>query len=280
MPHFTTPDGLSLHYTDEGSGPPVLCLAGLTRNTRDFDSVAAHLRPSYRVIRLDSRGRGGSDWAKEPVAEYTVPAETRDVEALLDHLGLPQVSIIGTSRGGILGMTLAAVRPGSVMALVLNDIGAVIEARGLVHIMSYLGRPPQAATFAEAAQELAGVYGTDFPGVPLTRWEQHARAIYRESEGGLGLSYDPHLRTAVGVDYDMDLPHVELWPLFDAVLETPILCIRGANSNILTAETVAEMKARHPGMVTVEIPDRGHAPFLDEPPAVTAIDAFLKEHAS
>lgn len=281
MPHFTTDDGLALHYTDEGTGPAVLCLAGLTRNGRDFDGLTAHLAPDYRVIRLDSRGRGGSDWAKDPVQEYTIPVESRDVGALLDHLELAGVSVIGTSRGGILGMALAAVRPGLVKALVLNDIGALVEAPGLALIMSYLGRQPTAETHAEAAEELARTYARDFPGVTLARWEQHARAIYREKPGGgLEIAYDPHLRASVAADFDTTQPHVDLWPLFDAVHATPLLCIRAANSNILRAETVAEMATRRADMRAVEVPDRGHAPFLDEPVAVAAIEDFLKEYAS
>lgn len=274
---FSAPDGRRLAYTDTGgTGAPVLCLAGLTRNHRDFDRLGAHLAPRYRVIRLDSRGRGMSGWAIEPLSEYIVPVETGDVIALLRHLTLGPVTVIGTSRGGILGMALASGLPGAVRALVLNDVGAVIDARGLLRIYATLGREPRAATFEEAGRALMAENARGFPDVPAARWVEHARALYREDETGRPrLSYDPRLRSAVGVALEGVDGEVSLWPMFDSLLELPVLVLRGENSDILSPKTVAQMAARHPGLVHVEIPGRGHAPFLDEPEALAAIDAFL-----
>ena len=160
--YFGAPDGRRLAYQDTGgAGPVVLCLAGLTRNARDFAGLAAHLAPRYRVLRLDARGRGLSEWAGDPVAEYTVPVEAGDALALLDHLEVPRAAIIGTSRGGLQGMMIGATAPGRVSCLVLNDIGPVIEPRGLDNIMGYLGIEPEAASFEARAAALGRRGDTD-----------------------------------------------------------------------------------------------------------------------
>ncbi|MEM1382512.1 MAG: alpha/beta hydrolase [Pseudomonadota bacterium] len=276
--HFSAPDGRRLAYRVEGAGPAVLCLAGLTRNMRDFEPLVGHLAGRHRVIRLDSRGRGASDYAERPLEEYSVPVEAQDAEALIDHLALDRVAIIGTSRGGILGIAMAAARREQVACLILNDVGAVIEGRGLLRILSYLGRPPKGDSFEAAAEALAEVHARDFPGVPLERWVVHARALYRDDAGRPALEYDHHLRAATAAAIDTELPTVTLWPLFEALQTTPVLVIRGANSDILSRDTVAEMAHRHPGLKQIEIADRGHAPFLDEPEAVVAIRDFLREH--
>lgn len=274
---FAAPDGRRLAYLDTGGpGPPVLCLAGLTRNGRDFDFLAEHLAPRYRVIRLDSRGRGRSDHAEDPLSEYTVPVESGDALALLDHLAIPKVTIIGTSRGGILGMAVAAGRPGLVEGLVLNDVGAVIEMRGLLRIFATLGRPPRGETFEDAAAELARQNAREFPDVPPARWLQHAHALYDDADGRPVLSYDPKLRTATAAALDMEAATITLWPLFEGLKAIPVLTLRGQFSDILSQSTLAEMAAWHPDFEGVEIPGRGHTPFLDEPAALEAIDRFLE----
>lgn len=279
METFCAADGRRLAYADSaGAGPAVLCLAGLTRNSRDFSELSAHLADRHRVICLDARGRGMSEHAADPLAEYTVPVEVNDALALLDHLGLERTAIIGTSRGGILGMAMAAGRPGLVSALVLNDVGAVVEGQGLLNILSYLGRAPDAASFAEAAARLSEAHAASFPDVPLSRWERHARALYDDHGGRPVLSYDPQLRTAVAAAMNEAAPTVDLWPLFAALAELPILVIRGENSDILSAETLQAMADGRTGLQTLELAKRGHAPFLDEPEAVAAIDGFLAAH--
>lgn len=279
MQRFTAPDGRGLAYRDEGEGgPAVLCLAGLSRNSLDFDSLAAHLSPRMRVLRLDSRGRGLSDRAVEPMAEYTIPTEAGDVIALIEHLGLERVVIVGTSRGGILGMALANARPDLLVGLVLNDIGALVEQAGLLRIMATLGREPKAGSFEGAAEELAAMNARQFPGVPLSRWFKHAHAVYHDIDGRPRLSYDHHLKTVAAAAFDMELPHIDLWPMFEAVEPLPVLLLRGDRSDILSYETAAEMQRRHPGLEWVEVKDRGHVPFLDEPEALMAIDHFLTTH--
>jgi len=277
--HFRAADGRRLAYRDEGEGPAVLCLAGLTRNGRDFDALAAHLAPRHRVIRLDSRGRGASEWADDPLHEYAMPVEAGDALALIRHLGLERVGIVGTSRGGVLGMSVASAVPGLVRALVLNDVGAVIEGRGLLRIFATLGRAPRAEDFDAAAAALREANAPAFPDVPLERWRAHAEAIYdADAAGRPVLAYDPHLRSAVAASLEGDVSRISLWPLFDSLPELPLLVIRGENSDILLHETAAHMAERHAGLRTLEVPNRGHAPFLDEPVALRAIDGFLGEH--
>ncbi|TFG88558.1 MAG: alpha/beta hydrolase [Hyphomicrobiales bacterium] len=280
---FEGPDGRRLAYQDTGGiGPVVLCLAGLTRNARDFAGLAAHLAAHYRVLRIDSRGRGLSEWADDPVAEYTVPIEAGDALALLDHLEIPRAAIIGTSRGGILGVILGATASARMNCLVLNDVGPVIEPQGLAGIVGFLGIEPRADTFEAAAEGLERAMGAAFPDLSAKQWLGFARTIYRDDGGRPRLSYDPRLRQAVEVAMKAakQAGQPDLWGFFDALTGLPILAIRGANSDILSAETLAEMARRRPDMAHVTVANRGHAPFLDEPEALTAIDTFLERHAT
>jgi pimeloyl-ACP methyl ester carboxylesterase len=268
MPRFTAPDGASLFYTDEGNGIPLLCLAGLTRNGRDFDHMAKHL-PPLRLIRLDYRGRGKSDWTG--AESYTVPTEAGDAIALLDHLGLESAAILGTSRGGMIGMLLAALQPDRLRGLILNDIGPVIETEGLEQIGDYIGHRPAERTYAAAAVALE--HASEGFDAPPSRWMEEARIRYIETDQGLDITYDPALRASYLAA--MKAPTPDLWPLFDAAAQKPLALIRGANSNILTQTTADEMAARAPAMIYEEVPDRGHVPFLDEPESLRAIHRFL-----
>ncbi|MEM8577380.1 MAG: alpha/beta hydrolase [Pseudomonadota bacterium] len=269
MPHFTTSDGLSLHYTDEGTGLPLLCLPGLTRTGRDFDYLRPHLPPG-RMITLDARGRGQSDWDPEPM-NYVLPVEVRDVTELLDHLGLGAAAILGTSRGGLVAMGLAAAAPDRLLGTCLNDVGPELDPAGLGAIMVYLGRRPAARTHADAAAAMAALL-PGFTNVPMARWLSEARLHYREGPDGLDITYDPALR--VPVDAGGEIP--DLWPFFDALAGKPLALIRGAGSNLLSAETAAKMQARRPDMIHAEVPGRGHVPFLDEPEAVETISTWME----
>ncbi|MFA8387169.1 MAG: alpha/beta fold hydrolase [Pelagibaca sp.] len=269
MPRFTTSDGLSLHYTDEGDGLPVLCLAGLTRDGRDFGFVAPHLE-DVRLIRLDYRGRGQSDWG-DP-STYQIPIEGRDAVELMDHLGLDKAAVLGTSRGGLIAMVLAATVKDRLLGVALNDIGPEIAPEGLEVIKDYLGRPPVLKTHAEMAAARARVL-TGFANVPPERWLQEAQILFNETDNGLELTYDPRLREAVLDGGAQPVP--DLWPLFDALSGLPLACLRGANSDLLSPATFTEMKRRRPDMVAVEVPDRGHIPFLDEPESLNALRRWL-----
>lgn len=266
MPHFAPPDGASLHFTDEGEGLPLLALPGLTRNGGDFDHLAPHLK-GIRLIRLDSRGRGKSDFTGP--ATYTVPQEAADAVALLDHLGIARAAVLGTSRGGLVAMWIAATAKDRLLGVALNDIGPVIDPKGLQDIAGYLGRRPAQPTWEEAARTRARLW-PHFKDVPHDRWLHEVRNHYEESSDGLALRYDPRLREAFGTG---EAP--PLWPLFDALDGLPLAALRGESSNLLSSETWAEMRRRRPDMIAAEIPGRGHVPFLDEPASLAALHAWL-----
>lgn len=274
MPNFKASDGRSISYFDtEGAGPTVLCLAALTRDSRDFADLADHLGDAYRVVSMDYRGRGESEWAKDPITEYQPMIEGRDAIEMLAHLQITQSTIIGTSRGGLIGMGLAAHMPESVRALILNDVGPEISESGVRLIMSYLGRPLSYPDFSAAAHGLQALFEEDFPTVTEADWMKFAKRIFHDQNGRPVLSYDNKLRDAVQAV--LDGPPVDLWPVFEAI-RCPILLIRGGNSSLLTKNAVEKMQTAQPEMTMVEIPDRGHCPFLDEPDAVEAIDTFLE----
>lgn len=275
MPAFTTSDGLSLHYEDEGQGLPVLCLAGLTRNSADFNFLAPHMS-GKRLIRLDYRGRGQSDYA-EDFMSYNILREAEDAVELLDHLGLKQVVLIGTSRGGLIAMALSALHPQRLKGVVLNDIGPEVAPAGIERIMDYVGKTPPFPDLDSAAEALKAGHEAAFPGVPLERWRLQAEYMWfnKPGGGGIGLRYDARLRDAlVGQAGAGDAP--DLWQLFDGLKALPLAAIRGANSDLLAEETFAEMHVRHPEMIATTVSGRGHVPFLDEPEALKAINALLE----
>ncbi|MDQ2064849.1 alpha/beta hydrolase [Xinfangfangia sp. CPCC 101601] len=267
---FTAPDGASLAYQDEGQGLPVLCLSGLTRTMADFDYVAPHLT-GCRVIRMDYRGRGESDWTGPQT--YNVPTEAGDALALMDHLGLQQAAVLGTSRGGINGMYLAATAKARLLGLCLNDIGPVIHRPGLERIRDYIGRRPAAKTHAEAAAKMPHVM-EGFANVPASRWLQEVQHFYDETPSGLQLKYDAALREPFLEG--LSQPPADLWPMFEACTGLPLALIRGENSDLLTPEATAEMQARCPDMILAGVPDRAHVPFLDEPQSLMAIGKWLE----
>ncbi|PTN01785.1 pimeloyl-ACP methyl ester carboxylesterase [Rhodovulum imhoffii] len=271
MQYFTAADGARLAFRDTGAGPALICLAGLTRNSTDFDDLAPHLRA--RLIRPDYRGRGASEWTGP--ATYTVAQEAQDVLALMDHLGLEATPVLGTSRGGLIGMALAAMAPERLTGVCLNDIGPEIAPEGLARIADYVGRPPRIATLGDAAAALAQSPG--FETVPMVRWHAVALRLFRVTETGLTLPYDPALREAFLSAFES--PQMDLWPLFDALAGKPVALLRGANSDLLTPDTVQEMRRRRPDMLYAEIPGRGHVPFLDEPESLRILRAFLEQTA-
>ncbi|NEY90841.1 alpha/beta fold hydrolase [Tabrizicola oligotrophica] len=267
---FTASDGARLAFRDEGNGLPLLCLAGLTRTMADFDYMIPHL-PPVRLIRMDYRGRGASQWTG--AASYTVPQEGKDVLELLDHLGVAKAAVLGTSRGGLIGMMLAAVAKERLLGLCLNDVGPEIARPGLERIFDYVGRNPSTRTLAEIAERMPR-YNPGFADVPASRWLEEVTKFYTETPAGLKITYDPALREAFLAAFQG--PPVDLWPLWEATAGLPVALIRGANSDLLTPETVAGMQRRRPDMIFADVPDRAHVPFLDEPEAVAALRAFLR----
>lgn len=272
MAKFKTTDGVTIHYEDEGTGLPLLCLAGLTRNARDFDFVAPHLT-GCRMIRMDYRGRGLSGWA-EDYATYSLPRESLDVLELLEHLGLDRVAILGTSRGGLIAMALAATAKDRLLGVALNDVGPELNMAGLANIMTYLGVDPQAKTLDAYALQRAQMPG--FANVPADRWRQEVTHTFVQTRRGVEINYDPRLRDAIAEGLASgETP--DLWPLFRAIAPLPCAVIHGANSDLLTAPAVDKMAAEMPGLITAHVPDRGHVPFLDEPQALAALTQWLEK---
>ena len=268
--HFITPDGTRIAYRDEGDGVPLLCLPGLTRTMGDFDYMIPHL-PPCRLIRMDYRGRGNSAWTG--AATYTVPQEGKDALDLLDHLGIAQAAVLGTSRGGLIAMVLAATAKDRLLGVCFNDIGPEIHKPGLERIMDYVGRNPRAKTHAE----LAAALPRNMPGfenVSPSRWLEEARLHYTQTPEGLRITYDPALRESFLAAFKG--PEVDLWPLFDACAGLPLALIRGANSDLLSQACADEMQRRRPDMTFANVPDRAHIPFLDEPEAVAVLRGFIQ----
>ena len=266
---FTTSDGTRLAYDDQGAGLPLLCLPGLTRTMADFDYLIPHL-PPLRLIRMEYRGRGASQWTG--AASYTVPQEGKDALELLDHLGLPKAAILGTSRGGLIGMLLAAVAHDRLLGLCLNDVGPEIHRPGLERIFDYVGRNPAAKTHADLAARLPRTM-PGFANVPQSRWLEEAVKHYTQTPDGLQITYDPALRDAFLAAFEG--PAVDLWPLWDATAGLPVALIRGANSDLLSQACTDEMRRRRPDMIFASVPDRAHIPFLDEPESLAALRAFV-----
>ncbi|GGH48417.1 alpha/beta fold hydrolase [Frigidibacter albus] len=270
MERFEAEDGTRLAYRDEGAGLPLLALAGLTRDGRDFDYLARYLPDGIRLIRLDSRGRGRSDWA--PPETYSVAQEAKDALALLDHLGIARAAVIGSSRGGLLGLVIAATARPRLLGLCMNDVGPVVERDGLVRIGSYIGVEPTVPTLEEVADRTQAAM-PGFDRVPPLRWQEETVRHYVQLDGHVGLTYDPALRTSFEAAMAQPLP--ELWPLFDACAGLPLALIRGEASDVLARATAAEMRRRRPDMLFAEVPWRGHIPFLDEPAAISVIVQWL-----
>ncbi len=277
---ISAPDGLKLHARCHGRrsapGLPVVCLPGLARTAADFDALAAVLandnaRPR-RVIALDYRGRGQSGYDRDP-ARYNFQVELADVLAVITALDATPAIFIGTSRGGILTMLLAALRPSAIAGVVLNDIGPVIEPKGLMRIKGYVGKLPQPRSFEEGAEILRRLFDAQFPKLGPDDWLASAHRTFRQENGALVPTYDVNLaKTLEGVNFEKPFP--PLWAQFDALANVPLMVIRGANSDILSPATVEAMRARRAAMDTIEVPDQGHAPLLAEADAIAHIGAF------
>ena len=275
---FAARDGLRLagacYEAAASTRPPVLCLPGLTRNGRDFHDLAQALSSGAdprAVYTLDSRGRGLSEFDRD-WKNYTVLVEMHDVIDFAAVTGLHDATVIGTSRGGLIAMLLAAAQPSILGAVVLNDIGPVIERDGLSRIAGYVGRMPLPGSWQEAGDIVASMDRRAFPAVPSEQWESVARARFNEKDGRPARGYDPNLARTFSAK---DGPVPELWPQFAALGRHPLLVIRGENSDILSAATLAEMQQRHSDCAAFIVPGEGHAPLLKDARSIRAIQRFL-----
>jgi len=280
--YFASSEGLKLYYRDYKGAEdriPVLCIPGLTRNSRDFEFVAAHLAVSRRVLVADLRGRGKSAYAKDP-RRYTVAIEAADMFRLTEDADIREAVILGTSRGGIVAMTMAATRPEVLRGIILNDIGAEIDARGLGGIMDFIAQEGPLPDWNTGVQRFKQAYAGTFPDVDDARWLTFARALYREENGQILPDYDPALASAIRENSPSTGPNdpdLSLWHLFAALEPLPTLVLRGENSDFLTLSTLERMHAQKRDLVSAAVRNRGHAPFLDEPGAIAAIDSFLEK---
>ncbi|MER8375361.1 alpha/beta hydrolase [Mesorhizobium sp. M1406] len=279
---YAAPDGLQLHarvYGEASPGHwPVVCLPGLTRNARDFHELAlylsTHAANPRKVIAFDYRGRGQSAYDSD-ISHYNVGVEAGDVLAGLAALNIEDAAFIGTSRGGLIIHVLGMMRPAVLKAIIFNDIGPVIEVAGLAHIQSYLERDPTPKTRAQAAAAQRGVHGKDFSALAGPDWDRMVWALYRETDGGLVPDFDPKLVDTVA-SLDLAQPPPVLWPQFEALAAIPLLAIRGANSRLLSIDTLQQMRERHSMMEAFTVVGQGHAPFLETGSLPNDIAGFLE----
>jgi pimeloyl-ACP methyl ester carboxylesterase len=282
---YRSPDDLTLHVGFYPSADPqtlrrpVICLPGLSRNGRDFHELALALsqdRVAPRdVYALDLRGRGLSEWDKD-WHNYSPLVEAKDVIAFLDLRGLHDVALVGTSRGGIIAMMLAVMRPSAMGLAVLNDIGPLIETAGLARIIGYVGKIPVPRDWDEAARIVRDMNKRQFTALSDRDWERLARQIFNTDDAGRpAAGYDPALGKTLA-DVDISKPIPDMWAYFDAMAAMPVMVVRGENTDLLSVETVSEMGRRHPGLATVSVPNEGHAPLLDDAYTQRQIGDFIK----
>lgn len=276
---FTARDGLRLyarHYPAPGSTlRPVLCLAGITRNSRDFHIVASALssdplnaRPVYTI---DTRGRGRSAHDPNP-KNYAVPVEMLDVLDFITLRSLSDVALIGTSRGGIISMVMGAAQPSAIGAVVLNDIGPIVEMDGLARIAGYIGRVPVPHSWADAGRIVRDMNAKQFPRITDAEWVEIARQLFNDTGGRPTPGYDPALSQSLSV---LDGPMKPLWAQFESLKRVPVMVLRGENSDILSAATVEEMRRRHPRITAHTVRWEGHAPWLRDAHTINEVAAFL-----
>ncbi|MCT8973000.1 alpha/beta fold hydrolase [Microbaculum marinisediminis] len=277
----TARDGLRLHLREYGARTsphlPVVCLPGLTRNTRDFHELAVflstHKHRPRRVVAMDFRGRGGSGYDRN-WKNYSPMVEMADVLDVLVARGIEAAAFVGTSRGGLVTMLLAAARPTVLKAVVLNDIGPAIEGRGLLRIKNVLAGTNVPATWDQAVDGLKRAYEAHFPALDDAAWDLFARRTYAEKDGRPMRDFDPKLmKTLANIDFNQPLP--TMWPQFDGLAHIPVMVVRGDHSDILSAETAERMRDRHPDLDLLTVDGAGHAPLLFEPAVLNRISAFV-----
>lgn len=279
---FDAPDGVKLYgrvYQPviESIHLPLVCLPGLTRNSRDFHELALiladHRDTPRKVVTLDYRGRGLSAYDAE-WKNYNIRVEAGDVLAGLKALNIDQAAFLGTSRGGFIIHVLAAIAPQVLKGVIFNDIGPEIVSEGFRQISDYLSQSKNPSDWQQAAALQKAVHGKTFPALVEADWNRFARAIYRDENGTIRSDYDPNLlKTLEGIDFSVKLP--DLWAQFELMKDLPLLVIRGENTTLLAQETVDEMMRRHPALQFVNVSGQGHAPFLETGELPQLIAAFL-----
>jgi pimeloyl-ACP methyl ester carboxylesterase len=277
--YFTSRDGLQLyarHYPAPASHRrPVVCLPGITRNSRDFhvlaSALSSHPDTARPVYALDLRGRGRSEHDADGKS-YAVPVEMLDVLDFLTLRSLSGVALVGTSRGGLIAMVMAAAEPTALGAVVLNDIGPVLEVDGLARISGYVGRTPLPHSWADATRLVKDLNARQFPRVDDKEWGEIARQLFNENDGKPVPGYDPKIAASMSV---LTGAPPALWPQFEALKRVPLMVLRGENSDILSAATVEEMRRRHPRITAHTVRWEGHAPWLRDAHTIDAVASFI-----
>lgn len=273
-------DGLRLYARAYGSDTdrlPVICVPGLTRNSRDFEEVAPQIASQgRRVFAVDLRGRGQSERSSNPKT-YAPRQYAEDMRALLSAIGAPQAIFVGTSLGGLVAMTLAVRAPALIGGAVLNDVGPRVGKAGLARIRSYAGKSTPVKTWADAAEYVKRTNSSSFPDAPNEVWERFARRTFREEDGRVVLDYDPGIARTTN-PFIAWLASMMLWPAFRRLGKCgPLLLIHGETSDIIEPETIDRMQREAPHMKVSAIPGVGHAPMLDEPAAVESLTAYFQD---
>jgi pimeloyl-ACP methyl ester carboxylesterase len=275
--YYPVSDGLTLYardYPNADAEITVLCMHGLTRNSADFEDIALELNGRCRVISVDQRGRGLSQW-DERIERYNPVTYVQDMWQLLDQLHIDKVLLLGTSMGGLMSMMMAAQAPERILGVILNDIGPQLDSKGLDRIKSYVGKGQPVETWVDAVAETQRLNGSCFPDYGDAQWLQMAYRLYRENTDGVPvLAYDPAIAKPIADSDEAAVPP-DLWPLFNAMAGKPVLALRGALSDLLSEACFIEMQRQLPEMVAVTVPRVGHAPALDESAAVIAIKDFI-----
>lgn len=255
--------------------PTVICIPGLTRNSADFAQLSRHLSKRFRVIAVDLRGRGRSDYDSNP-ENYHPGVYVRDMLQLMDALAQDRVILIGSSLGGLISIILAATVPRRIAAVVLNDIGPEVERAGLDRIKSYVRSPGKVENWQEAAARTQAIHGSAFPDFDHREWLEFARNLYREeADGRPVLAYDPAIAVLMTRGKE-EGNRADLWPVFEAIPAIPFMLVRGVLSDIITPQVVDRMRHVMPGIRIVEVANRGHAPLLTENVCLQGIDAFVE----
>ena len=276
--HWQSADGLTLHFREYGAAndrPPVVCLHGLTRNARDFDSLAPHIAgQGWQVLVPSIRGRGDSDYSEDP-GSYNVGTYALDILALLDAERIDSFVSIGTSMGGLITLMIAATQPQRVAGTLLNDVGPVLETAGLDAIKSYIGQGRSFPTWMHAARALEDAHGAAFPNFGTEDWIVMAkRTLTLCNNGRIAFDYDMKIAEPILAADEAAVPP-DLWPAFDVLAEKPLALLRGELSQLLSEQAFAEMQRRAPQAICATVPGVGHAPTLDEPEARAIIDRLL-----
>ncbi|RBP51752.1 alpha/beta fold hydrolase [Arenicella xantha] len=282
---YTSADKLSLYARDYGSSPKtnsapvttVLCMHGLTRNSADFAPLCSALKVAlpggFRLIAVDQRGRGRSDYDDNP-ENYTPAVYMHDMFALLEHLDVDSVIAIGTSMGGIIAMLMAAYRPDTVRAMVINDIAPEVPPAAIKRLQRYVGQLAPVKSWDDAIAQTKLINEFAFPNASAADWQAFAERLFVENTQGIPeLAYDANIKQAFSTDYDETPP--DMWGLFEQIIDIPMLLIRGELSDLLTSQLAEAMRHKKPDLNIALVPQVGHAPMLTEPEAFSAITDFL-----